>query len=132
MEGEGLLMENWIHDDNVGTQQRLKWPINILELEKGLFSFVRFTRKEGVYKVDVLMMGSQEACEDYMVEASILNAKTRKPVFKSSFQPRPLTDQNEPMFCLSAPERGFSKAWKYDKDAGKYYIVCSVKIVKLD
>jgi len=130
--GEGLLMKNWIKDDNVGTMERLRWAIKILESEEGWFFFVRSTRKEGVYIVDVLMKGSQEDCENFMVEASILNAETRKPVFKSSFQPRPLTDQNVPIFCLSAPERGLSKAWKYDEDGGGYTIVCSVKIVKLD
>ena len=80
------------------------------------------------------MKGSQEDCEDYMVEASIVNAETRKPVFKSSFQPRPLTDQNEPIYCLSVPGRGLSKAWKYVEYGGQhaYSILCSVKIVKLD
>ena len=124
-------MKHKIKDDNVGTQKRIIWPIKIIEMEE-MFFFVRSAREVGVYKVDVLMTGSQEDCEDYMVEASILNAETRKPVFKSSFQPRPLTDQNEAIFCLSAPERGLSKAWKYDENWEGYAITCSVKIVKLD
>ena len=57
-------------------------------------------------------------------------AETGKPVFKSSFQPRSLTDQNEAVFCLSVPVGALSKAWKYDENAREYLIDSSVKIVK--
>jgi len=115
---------------NVGTQGTFSWPTNIFETKEGQFFFVRFARIKGIYKVDVVMKGSLEDCEDFMVEASILNVETRKPVYKSLFQPRPLTDQNEAIFCLSVPDRGLSKAWKFDENAGAYHVLCSVKIVK--
>jgi len=114
---EGIVMKHRIHQLNrVGS-----WQTKVLKSEEGWFFFVKSTRKAGVYKVDVVMNGSQDDCEDFMVEASILNAEKGKPVFKCSFQPRPLTDQNEAIYCLSAPEKGLSGD-----------IVCSVKIVKLD
>ena len=125
-------MKNRIRVDKVGKQEKLSWRTKILRSEEERFFFVKSTRTEGVYKVDVVMMGSQEDCEDYMVEASILNVDTEMPVFLSSFHPRPPTDQNESIFCLSVPERGLSKAWKYDKVGRKYLILFSIRIVKLD
>ena len=116
---EGIVMKHRIHQLNrVGS-----WQTKVLQSEDGWFFFVKSTRKAGVYKVDVVMNGSQDDCEDFMVKARVeaRGGGKGKPVFKSSFQPRPLTDQNEAIYCLSAPEKGLSGD-----------IVCSVKIVKLD
>ena len=130
VDGEEALFTNLLRVHKVGSQGRLRWETKILESEEGLFFFVRSSWKEGRFEVDVLMKGSQEDCVDFMVEVSILNVETRKPVFKSSFQPRPLTDKNEATYCLSVPERGLSEAWKYNQKKGKYITLCSVKIVK--
>jgi len=132
VDGEGALFRNLFVAQRMGNQEILRWTTKILESEEGWFFFVKSTRKGGRYEVDVLMKGSQEDCEKFMVEASILNAETEKPEFKSSFKPRPLTDQNEAIYCLSVPEEGLSRAWKYGQDEGKYIILCSVKIVKFD
>ena len=118
---EGIVLETYIKDENMGRQNRYRYKTAVFESGEGRLFFVNSTMKEGIYKVDVVMKGSLEDCEDFMVEASILNLEKGKPVFKSSFQPRPLTDQNEAIYCLSAPEKGLSGD-----------IVCSVKIVKLD
>ena len=122
---EGIVMKHHIHL-KLGSEEVGSWQTKVLKSEEGWFFFVNSTRKAGVYKVDVVMNGSQDDCEDFMVEASILNAEKGKPVFKSSFQPRPLSDQNEAIYCLSAPVKGLSG--KNDDIS----IVCSVKIVKLD
>jgi len=132
VDGEGVLIANSLRVHQVGSQKRVSWLTQILEFEEGWFFFVKSTRKEGRYEVDVLMKGSQEDCKKFMAEVSILNAETEKPEYKSSFKPRPLTDQNEAIYCLSVPEKGLSGAWKYDQDVGKYIILYSVKIVKLD
>ena len=113
-------------------QETLRWSTKVLESEEGWFFFVKSTLKGGRYEVDVLMKGSQEDCTDFMVEVSILNAVTGKPEYKSSFKPRPLTDQNEAIYCLSVPEKSLSRAWKYGQNEGKYIILSRVKIVKLD
>jgi len=133
VDGEEALFTNHLRVHKVGSQGRLRWETKILESGEGWFFFVRSSRKKGRYEVDVLMKGSQEDCEVFMVEASILNVDTRKPVFKSSFQPRPLTDgdQDEAIYCLSVPEKGLSKAWKYSQIRGKFTILYSVRIVKL-
>ena len=49
-------------------------------------------------------------------------------MYKSSFQPRPLTDKNEAIFCLSVPEIGLTKVWTYVE--GGYNFAFCVKIVK--
>ena len=128
---EEALFTNLLRVHKVGSQGRLRWETKVLESGEGLFFFIRSSRKEGRYEVDILMKGSQEDCEDFMVEASILNVETRKPVFKCTLQPRPLTDQDEAIYCLSVPEKGLSKAWKYSQIRGKFTILYSVGIFKL-
>ena len=98
--------------------------------EGGRQFFVKSWKKEGIFKVDVLMNGSQGDWEGFMVEASVVIPGTTKPVFKSSFQPRLLTDQNENIFCLSVPERCLDKVWRYEE--GRCILDCCVKIVKFD
>ena len=107
------------------------WPTEILQLRGESFFFVRPARRAGIFTVDVVMKGSEEECQDFLVEASILNVESRESVFKSTFQPRPLTDQNEAIFCLSVPEKGVSKAWKYEESKKVHRIDFLVKIVKL-
>ena len=89
----------------------------------------------GIFTVDVVMKGSEQECKDFMVEASILNVESGESMFKAIFQPRPLTDQNEAIFCLSVPERGISKGWKYEESKKLklkvYRFAFLVKIVKL-
>jgi len=126
--GEGIVMKHRIKVNQV-EGVNWSWPTKVLKSEERFF-FVKSVGEGGIYKVEVLMKGSQEDCEEFMVEASILNAETRKPVLKSLFHPRPLTDQNEAINCLSVPERGLSKAGKYHENGDKYTVVCSVNIVK--
>jgi len=132
VDGEGALFRTLLGAPEMRNQETLRWSTKVLESEEGCFFFVKPTLKGGRYEVDVLMKGSQEDCKDFMVEVSILNAETGKPEFKSSFKPRPLTDQNEAIYCLSVPEKGLSRAWKYGQKEGKYILLCSVKIVRLD
>ena len=94
---EGTLIENKIGMDRVGGLNA-NWPTTVLQLEGGFFFFVRCAKKDGNYVVDVVMKGSQEDCEDFMVEASLLNVESGKSVMKASFQPRPLTNQNEAIY----------------------------------
>jgi len=99
---------------------------------QGSVFFIRFGRKGDVYVLDVVMKGSKEDCKEFMVEASILDSVSGKSMFKSIFQPRPLTNHNEAAFCLSVPEGAVSDAWKYDMLKERYQIDYLVKVVKLD
>ena len=104
------------------------WKTAIIQ---GSVFFVRFGRKRDTYMLDVVMKGSKEDCKDVEVEASILDSTTRKSMFKATFQPRPLSNQNEAAYCLSVPERCVSQVWKLDILKKKYRIDYLVKIVSL-
>ena len=109
------------------------WSTKVMQLNLGpFFFFARFVKKEGNYIVDVVMKGSQEDCENFAVEASMVDGESGKGVFKAFFKPRPMTDKNEAIYCLFVPEKGVSKAWKYDAVEGRYYIDFGIKIVKLN
>ena len=107
------------------------WPTEILQLGGESFFFVRPAWRGKTFTVDVAMKGSEEECKDFEVEASFLNVESRKSMFKATFQPRPMTDQNEAIFCLSVPERGVSKAWKYEESEKVYRVDFLVKIIKV-
>jgi len=109
----------------------VSWKTDILQLEPGGVFFVRRGRKGDVFMIEVVMMGSKEGCKEFMVEASILDTVSGKSMFKSTFQPRPMANQNEAVFCLSVPERAVSEVWKYNMLKEKYRIEYLVKVVKL-
>jgi len=110
----------------------VNWKTEILQLDQGLVFFVRLSRKGDIFLIDVVMKGTKEDCKELMVEASILDAASRKSMFKAIFQPRPLTNQNEAVYCLSVPEKGVSQVWKYDVLKETYQIDYLVKVVKVD
>ena len=119
---------------NVGRPE-LRWSTKVVQLNFGPseeFFFVRFAKKDGFYVFDVVMKGSQEDCENFAVEASMVDGESGKGVFKAFFKPRPMTDKNETIYCLFVPEKGVSKAWKYDAVEGVYNINYDMKIVKLN
>ena len=120
----------------VGRPELLHWSTKVVQLNFGpseeFFFFVRFAKKDGFYVLDVVMKGSQEDCENFAVEASVVDGESGKGVFKAFFKPRPMTDKNEAIYCLFVPEKGVSKAWKYDAVEGVYNINYDMKIVKLN
>jgi len=117
--------------ERISARSNTTCPTEILKLMGEFFFFVRPARRAGIFTVDVVMKGSEEECKDFMVEASILNVESRESVFKAIFQPRPLTGQNEAIFCLSVPERGISKAWKYEESEKVYRVDFLVKNMKV-
>ena len=78
---KGISFENRIRVENVGKQNWRSWRTKVFKSEEGQLFFVKVARNEGTYKVDVLMEGSQEDCEDFMVEASVLSEETRDLYF---------------------------------------------------
>jgi len=130
VDGEGILIKNTIKMESVLMMWNASWSTKVIQFEGGFFFFVRSQKKNGNYIVDVGMKGSQEDCNDFMVEASLLNVESGKFVYKGTFNPRPLTNQNEPTFCLSVSEESVSKAWKFEETEDGYYIRFRVKIVR--
>ena len=65
----------------------VSWKTRILQLEQGCVFFVRLSRRGGNFMIDVVMKGSKEDRDEFMVEASILDPVSG-PIFKATFQPR--------------------------------------------
>jgi len=110
----------------------VNWGTETLQLEQGYVFFVRFNREADIFMMDVVMKGSMEDCKEFMVEAAILDCVSGKSMFKATFQPRPMANQNEAVYCLSVPERGVSLVWKLDMLRKEYQIDFLVKVVKLE
>ena len=110
----------------------LDFKTKIIQTEQGSVSFVKFGRKGDIYMIDVVMKGSKEDCKEVEVEASILDSVSGKSMFKATFQPRPLSNQNEAAYCLSVPERCVSQVWKLDELKKKYRIDYVIKFAKLE
>ena len=136
LEEEEMRNHILIKATHVGRPELLHWSTKVVQLNFGpsekFFFFVRFAKKDGFYVLDVVMKGSQEDCENFAVEASMVDGESGKGVFKAFFKPRPMTDNNEAIYCLFVPEKGVSKAWKYDAVEGWYCIDFGIKIAKLN
>jgi len=112
--------------------KNMSWKTRILQLEQGCVFFVRLSRRGGNFMIDVVMKGSKEECEEFRVKASIVDAVSRKSMFKATFQPRPLSNQNEAVGCLSASEKAVSQLWKHNVLKKQYEIKYRVKVEKVD
>ena len=110
-------------------------PIRILQFEGFLF-FMRETKKGngGNFIFDVAMKGSQEECQGFMIEVSMIDAKTgeNRVAFKATFPPRPLERANKEGFCFSVTEKALDGVWQYNEEGDCYSFVSHVNIVKLD
>ena len=87
----------------------------------------------GNFVVDVVMKGSQEQCQGFMIEASMIDVKSGedKVAYKAIFPPRPLEKVNKGRFCLSVPQEVLAGLWEYDAEKDQYSFSWRVKIVKL-
>ena len=107
------------------------WVTNLI-LYKGKLFFCRVFSENGIFTVDVVMKGSLEECKEFRIEAAILdpNADEVEPAVKTSFQPRPLKEDNKPGFCLMVPFNLMSEVGKYNAVDDKVNIVVEIKVVK--
>ena len=78
---KGIILANHIRVGDVGSQDRRSWRTKVFKSKEARLFFVKSGRRDGTYKVDVLMEGSQEDCEDFTVEASVLSEETRDLYF---------------------------------------------------
>ena len=81
-----------------------------------------------MYCVDVVMLSSEEECQNYAVEASMIDFKNRKLAFKAMFTPRPMAKVNQAGYCLRVPQEEVSKVLKA-RDRG-FSFDCHIKITK--
>ena len=102
---------------------------------EGFLFFLKICKKKdgGNYTVDVVMKGTKEDCKEFMIEASVLDAKSGKSdmAIKAIFPPRPLEKEYKEGNCLSVPEEVMSGLWKYTAEKDKYTFVLHLKVVNL-
>jgi len=110
------------------------WSTSLVQADGMLFFLRVFKNTGGNFTVDVIMKGSQEECEGFLVEASVIDAKSEnsKVAFKSTFTPRPLRKENKPSFCLSVPQESMSEVWKLNAEEDQYVVKYHIKVIKLN
>ena len=105
----------------------LAWKTDLIHFEDQLF-FSRVTRNNGMYSFDFLMLNSEEECQNYTVEASMMDFKNGKCVFKATFTPRPIVKVNQAGYCLRVPQEEMSKVLKAGEQGFSFF--SRIKITK--
>ena len=105
------------------------WKTQVVKYEDQIF-FGRLKRKDNAFTLDVAMKANEEDCENYLVEASMVDMKTGKLMYKSTFPPRPLGRENNPSFCLVVPLKAMEKVWKLIGNMKDYSFFHHIKISK--
>jgi len=108
-------------------QESVKWKTQVVKYENEVF-FGRLKREDNAFTLDVVMKANEEDCESYLVEASMVDMKTGKLMFKSIFPPRPLVKENNPSFCLVVPQKAMEKVWKLIETMEDYSFIHHIKI----
>ena len=94
------------------------WMFNDVE---GDTFFLQIRKKENIFSVDVVMLGSKEQCEGLAAEVTFTNPVTRREFFKSTFSPRPITTTNDTEDAsLIIKQRTVAKGWNINRE-NKYY-----------
>ena len=84
--------------------------------------FLKIRKFFNTYALEVVMLGSQEECEKYSVEISILDSKAN-PVISSRFPPRPLGLEQMGCDCLTVTEKALARVWTCSQDNRKRFQV---------
>ena len=126
-EGTGVLCERGISKKGIEKQGSGFGRTQVVKYEDQTF-FGRMKWKDNSFTLDVVMKANEEECENYLVEASVMDVKTGKLMFKSTFPPRPLVKENNPGFCLVVPQNSMAKVWKLNENRDKYSFSHHIKI----
>ena len=130
-EGTGVIRKKTIVSlkETTKEQEDVSWKTVIVQYEDQTF-FGRLTRKSSFFNLDVVMKANKEDCEKYLIEASMVDAKTDKIIFKAIFPPRPLVKENNPGYCLLVPQEAMARVWKLTENGKGYYFSQHIKITR--
>jgi len=117
-----------IREDEMHTEQTLKWSSQVMKTKDGEVFFLRMNRIDDVFSLEVVMLGNEEECKRFSVEASIIDAITEEVACKSVFHPRPISSSNNTEICLNIKQAGFAKICKLDKVRKCYQFNIFIKI----
>ena len=125
-EEDGVIVESFFFDDGedyINTTDTIQF--------EGKLFFCRVFKTNGIFTVDVVMKGSLEECEEFLIEAA--DSYDDK---KASFQPRPLKEDNKPGFCLTVPFNSMSEIGALDEeeddddDVDIYKVEVGIEVIK--
>ena len=97
----------------------------------GVF-FLRTSRENKVFSLEVVMLGTQEKCKKYTIVVSIKNLDTKEEAFQAHFTPRPISDTNVTShFCLTFKQDSLSDVWRFNRENKKFEFLVSAEIQTL-
>jgi hypothetical protein len=90
--------------------------------------FVQVSKLLGdLYRMEVVMVGSQEDCNKYNAEISVLDTNLH-PTFKFSHHPRPISLQKWGDLALTIGEQALLKICEHCEDDGRFKFIVKVVI----
>jgi len=125
-EGTGVLCKR-VMLKRLEKEESLKWRTQLVKYEDQIF-FARLKREANAFTLDVVMKASEGECENYLVEASMMDVRTGKLIYKAIFPPRPIVKENKPGYCLVVQQKAMDKVWKFFENEGKYSFGHHIKI----
>merc|ERR1719319_91957 len=110
----------------------MSWKSVMLKADTGAVFFLRTKRSNKVFTLEVVMLGTQEECENYTVVVSIKNPDTKKTVFQAHFTPRPIINTNVTSnFCLTFEQESLYNVWRLNKENMNREFLVSAEIQTL-
>ena len=113
----------------MGDNSDIGWQTYTFSEDSNLF-FLRRKRQGNLYKIEMVLNGTEEDCKKYKVEISINNGQTGEPAFKSIYTPRPISMEKWGKFYLGVPEEVMANVWQHDVEGMKFKIYIHVGITK--
>ena len=108
---------------------RMSWPSLMFAADNGDTFFLRMSRANKHFSLEVVMLGTQEACEAYTMEVAVMNPDTRKVAFSANFKPRPIVTTNvTDEFCMTIKQESLAKIWRFNKEHKMFEFIISVQI----
>ena len=108
-------------------QESAFWRTQVVKYEDQMF-FGRLKREDNAFTLDVVMKANEEECENYLVEASMMDVRTGKLIYKAIFPPRPIVKENKPGYCLVVQQKAMDKVWKFFENEEKYSFIHHIKV----
>ena len=124
-------VDRFMEETDLKNKGKLMWATKMISWDSKVF-FFRMGKIENTFKLEVVMRASVKECELYTTEIAILHVETKLPVFKISYNPRPINKQEWGEFCMTVPQEALAKYWSYNEEDQQFKFTVSVKISKLE
>ena len=106
----------------------ITWKTKIIKTFNKTF-FFRIRKEQGIFSIEIVMLGQKDDCERYLAEISVLNCLS-EPVFKASYSPRALSREDWGDFCFSLPQKALKKIWTFREERKVYEFQVAVNITE--